>query len=94
MVLIGSNSSINARAQEQTNDTSQIKNYLTEAIQALDSGNNTMALQQLDLAEQQLSAMTGTEYPEDDAGEESEEGPGEDQDEPGDVDTDDKEDSP
>jgi hypothetical protein len=47
-------------AQPQTADTTQIKNYLTGTIQALDSGNNTMALEQLELAEDQLTAMTGT----------------------------------
>jgi len=78
----------NAGAQEQPIDATQVKNYLTQAIQALDSGNNTMALEQLDLAE---AAMTG-ETGEDEGG--MEEGPGEDQDEPGDVDTNDQEDSP
>jgi hypothetical protein len=76
-------------AQEQPFDTTQVKNYLTQAMQALDSGNNTMVLDQLDLAE---AAMTG-ETGEDDEGE-VEEGPGEDEDEPGDVDTNDEEDSP
>ncbi len=87
MSLLGSIIS-NVGAQGQTNDTTQIKNYLTEAMQALDSGNNTMVLEQLDLAE---AAMTGTA--DDDEGE-VEEGPGEDEDEPGDVDTNDEEDSP
>ena len=32
-----------AQQQNQTADPEQIKNYLTQAIQALDSGNNTMA---------------------------------------------------
>jgi len=87
----------NAGAQGQlTNDTTQIRNYLTEAIQALDSGNNTMVMEQLDLAEEQLQAMTGTadddeDDDEDDEGE-IEEGPGEDEDEPGDVDANDEED--
>jgi hypothetical protein len=81
----------NVGAQEQPIDIAQVKNYLTEAMQALDSGNNTMALEQLDLAE---AAMTGTTEDDDDDGGEVEEGPGEDQDEPGDVDTNDEEDSP
>ena len=83
----------------QTADPQQIKNYLNQAIQALDSGNNTMALEQVDLAEDQLESMTGTEdgeeeEDEDEEEEEVEEGPGEDEDEPGDIDTNDEEDTP
>lgn len=80
-------------SQNQTaTDTQQIKNYLNQAIQALDSGNSTQALEQVDLAEDQLESMTGTESAEDeDDGEEEEgeieEGPGEEEDEPGDTDT-------
>ena len=79
-----------------TADPQQIKNYLNQAIQALDSGNNTMALEQVDLAEDQLESMTGTEDAEEekDEDEEVEEGPGEDEDEPGDIDTNDEEDTP
>jgi hypothetical protein len=79
----------------QTADPQQIKNYLNQAIQALDSGNNTKALEQVDLAEDQLESMTGTEDAEDEEEEgEVEEGVGEDADEPGDVDTNDQEDTP
>ncbi len=87
-------------ATNQTADPQQIKNYLNQAIQALDSGNNTMALEQVDLAEDQLESITGTESveEEDDDEEEDEgeieEGPGEDEDEPGDIDTNDEEDTP
>jgi hypothetical protein len=80
--------------QNQTGDPQQIKNYLTQAIQALDSGNNTKAAEQVDLAEDQLEGMTGTESAEDDEDEEIEEGAGEDADEPGDIDTNDEEDTP
>jgi cytoskeletal protein RodZ len=86
--------------QNQTSDPQQIKNYLTQAIQALDGGNNTKAAEQVDLAEDQLEGMTGTESAEDDDGEdedeesEIEEGAGEDADEPGDIDTNDEEDTP
>ena len=45
--------------QNQTADPQQIKNYLTQAIQALDSDNNTKAAEQVDLAEDQLEGMTG-----------------------------------
>jgi hypothetical protein len=87
-------------SQNQTSaDPQQIKNYLTQAIQALDSGNTTSALEQVDLAEDQLESMTGTESAEDDDDDEEEEGeieegPGEDEDEPGDIDTNDEEDTP
>jgi len=85
--------------QNQTADPQQIKNYLTQAIQALDSGDNTKALEQVDLAEDQLESVTGTEGAEDEDEDEEvegevEEGPGEDKDEPGDIDTNDEEDTP
>ena len=80
--------------QNQTADPQQIKNYLTQAIQALDSGNNTKAAEQVDLAEDQLEDMTGATVTEDDEDEEIEEGAGEDADEPGDIDTNDEEDTP
>jgi cytoskeletal protein RodZ len=86
-------------SQNQTADPQQIKNYLTQAIQALDSGNNTMAAEQVGLAEDQLEGMTGTEVDDEDGEDEEEEGEveegaGEDADEPGDVDTNDEEDTP
>jgi hypothetical protein len=83
----------------QTNQTAtdpqQIKNYLNQAIQALDSGNNTKALEQVDLAEDHLESITGTESAEDDDDEEEEEGeieegPGEDEDETRDIDNNDE----
>jgi len=89
-----------AQPQNQTANPGQIKSYLTQAIQALDSGNDTKAAEQVDLAEDQLEGMTGTESAEDDDGEdedeesEIEEGAGEDADEPGDIDTNDEEDTP
>ena len=81
----------------QTADPQQIKNYLNGAIQALDSGNNTQAEQQLDLADDQMEILTGSAAVEDDDEEEEEgveEGPGEDADEQGDIDVNDKEDTP
>ena len=80
--------------QNQTADPQQIKNYLTQAIQALDSGNNTKAAEQVDLAEDQLEGMTGVVVTEDEEDEEIEEEAGEDEDEPGDIDTNDEEDTP
>jgi hypothetical protein len=74
----------------QTADPQQIKDYLNQAIQALDNGNNTKALEQVGLAEDQLESMTGTEDAEEEG--EIEEGAGEDEDEPGDIDTNDEED--
>lgn len=85
-------------SQNQTADPQQIKGYLNQAIPALDSGNNTKALEQVDIAGDQLESMTGTEAGEDvDKDEEEgevEEGAGEDVDESGDVDTNDQEDTP
>ncbi len=83
-----------AQQENQTADPEQIKNYLTQAIQALDSGNNTKAAEQVDLAADQLEGMTGTESGEDDEDEEVEERAGGDGDEPGDIDTNDEEDRP
>jgi hypothetical protein len=72
----------------QTTDPQQIKNYLNQAIQALDSGNNTRAFELVELAEGQIEIMIGhTEANEEE--EETEEGAGEDEDEPGDTDTND-----
>jgi FlaG/FlaF family flagellin (archaellin) len=51
-----------ATPQPQTTNstqTTQIKNYLNEAFQAVESGDNTRALQQVNLAENQLRALTG-----------------------------------
>jgi ribosome assembly protein YihI (activator of Der GTPase) len=84
-------------SQNQTVDSQQIKGYLNQAIQALDSGNNTKALEQVDIAGDQLETMMGTGAGEDDDEDEEgevEEGPREDVDEPGDVDTNDQEDTP
>jgi hypothetical protein len=83
----------------QTADPQQIKNYLNQAIQALDSGNNTKALEQVDLAEDQLESLTGTEDAEEEEEDDEEEGgieegEGEDEDEPGDIDANDEEDAP
>jgi cytoskeletal protein RodZ len=91
-----------AQQQHQTADLEQIKNYLAQAIQALDSDNTTEAAEQMNLAEEQFEGMTGSESAEDDDGEdyyedeksEIEEGAGEDADELGDIDTNDEEDTP
>ena len=104
-VALSIDTTLNAHAQNttsaanQTVNPQQIKDYLSQAIQALDSGNNTKAMEQVDLAGDQLESMTGTEdgEVEDDNDEEEgevEEGAGEDADEPGDVDTNDQEDTP
>jgi hypothetical protein len=94
-------------AQAQNADTSQqIRDYLIQAIQAIDSGDKTEAIQQLQLASNQMGTLTGVSVQSndvegkasggsgesDDRGEASEEGPGEDADEPGDRDENDEED--
>jgi hypothetical protein len=76
-----------AQQKNQTADPEQIKNYLTQAMQALDSGNNTKAAEQVSLAEEQLEGMTGTEVEDENGEDEDEEGEVEDEDEPGDVET-------
>jgi hypothetical protein len=84
-------------SESQSTNTAQIKNYLTEAINSLDSGNTTRALEQVDLAGDQLETLAGGTVSDDEREErgEVEEGSGEDVDEPGDIDdNDDKEDSP
>jgi len=83
-----------AAQQNQTANPEQIKNYLTPAIRALDSGNHIKEAEQVDLATDQLEGSTGTESGEDDEDVEVEEGAGEDADEPGDIDTNDEEDRP
>jgi basic membrane lipoprotein Med (substrate-binding protein (PBP1-ABC) superfamily) len=75
-----------AQQQNQTADPQQIKNYLTQAIQALDTGNNTMAAEQIELAEDQLEG-TGTEVEDEDEEGEEEAGEVEDEDEPGEEET-------
>jgi hypothetical protein len=95
--LLGNAQAQNTTAlQPQTADPTQIKSYLTEAIQALDTGNNTQALERVDLAGDQLETLTGTESADDDDEDEGEveEGAGEDVDEAGDVDRNDEEDTP
>jgi hypothetical protein len=62
-----------AQQQNQTADPEQIKNYLTQAMQALDSGNNTKAAEQVSLAEDELEGMTGTESGEDEDDEDEDE---------------------
>jgi hypothetical protein len=104
-VALSIDTTLNAYAQNtttatnQTVDSQQIKNYLAQAIQALDSGNNTKAMEQVNLAGDQLESLTGTEDSEDEDEDdeeegEVEEGAGEDADEPGDVDANDQEDTP
>jgi hypothetical protein len=104
-VALSIDTTLNAYAQNtttgtnQTVDSQQIKNYLTQAIQALDSGNNTKTMEQVNLAGDQLESLTGTEDGEDEDEDdeeegEVEEGAGEDADEPGDVDANDQEDTP
>ena len=95
----GQNTTNQTTATNQTTNPQQIKDYLSQAIQALDSGNNTKAMEQVDLAGDQLESLTGTEDGEDEDEDdeeegEVEEGAGEDADEPGDVDANDQEDTP
>ena len=104
IVAILPNGTTALNAQAQNADTSQqIRKYLIQAIQALDSGDNNEAIQQLQLAtdrmgtftaisEQSIDGQGKSDGENDDKGEESEEGSGEDADEPGDTDENDEED--
>jgi hypothetical protein len=85
-----------AYAQSTTGDVGQVKDWLNQAIQALDSGNNTLALEQTDLASDALENMAGVadDGEEEDENETAEEEAGEDADEAGDVDANDAEDAP
>ena len=55
---------------QNTTDVEQVKDYLTQAMQAIDSGNNTQALKLVEQASDQLENMTGVVT----EGEEGEEG--------------------
>ena len=44
---------------QNTTDVEQVKDYLNQAMQALDSGNNTQALKLVEQASDQLENMTG-----------------------------------
>lgn len=58
--LVSITAGINLTAYAQsTPDAEQIKDNLNQAIEALDSGNNTRALQLVELASEQLENMTG-----------------------------------
>jgi hypothetical protein len=79
----------------QSGDTEQVKEYLNQAMQALDDDNNTLALEQVDLASDVLENMTGSAdggEEEDDNNGTTQEGAGKDA-EPSDEDTNDEEDS-
>lgn len=58
---------------DQRADVNQIKQHLTEAITALDNGNNTKAAEQIELADRQIGTLTGTDSEEEDEDEEDEE---------------------
>ena len=91
-------------AQAQNADTSQqIRKYLIQAIQALDNGDGAEAIQQLQLATDQMGTFTAISEQSidsqgnsdgngDDRSEKSEEGSGEDADESRDTDENDGED--
>jgi hypothetical protein len=56
----------------QTSDVNQIKQHLTEAITALDNGNNTEAAEQIELADRQIETLTGTDSEEEEEEEDEE----------------------
>jgi uncharacterized protein HemY len=60
---------------QSTTDVEQVKDYLNQAMQAIDSGNNTQALKLVEQASDQLENMTGV-VTEGEEGEEGEAGEG------------------
>ncbi|WP_458746481.1 hypothetical protein [Candidatus Nitrosocosmicus sp. T] len=58
-----------SQSLNQTADVNEIKQHLTDAITALDNGNNTKAAEQIELADEQLEILAGT-----DSDEENEDG--------------------
>jgi uncharacterized protein YbjQ (UPF0145 family) len=58
IALIGMATVTSLNAQAQSTDTSQqIRNYLIQAIQALDAGDNSEAIRQLQLATDQMGSF-------------------------------------
>ena len=71
------NPQVQSLSLNQTADVNQIKQHLTEAITALDNGNNTKAAEQIELADSQIGTLTGTDSEEENEDEENEEPEGE-----------------
>jgi hypothetical protein len=57
IALIGMVTTTPLNAQAQTDSSQQIRNYLIKAIQALDNGDNSEAIQQLQLATDQMGTF-------------------------------------
>lgn len=55
------NPQLQSLSLNQTADVNQIKQYLKEAITALDNGNNTKAAEQIELADKQLETLAGAD---------------------------------
>jgi uncharacterized protein HemY len=72
---------------QNTTDVEQVKDYLNQAMQAIDIGNNTQALKLVEQASDQLENMTGIVT----AGEESEEDEEDEEDEESEEDEEDEE---
>lgn len=57
IALIGMVTTTSLNAQAQTDSSQQIRNYLIKAIQALDNGDNSEAIRQLQLATDQMGTF-------------------------------------
>lgn len=57
ILLIGMTTMTSLNAQAQTDSSQQIRNYLIKAIQALDNGDNSEAMRQLQLASDQIGTF-------------------------------------
>jgi hypothetical protein len=57
LLLIGMMTLTSLNAQAQTDSSQQVRNYLIKAIQALDNGDNSEAIRQLQLASDQMGTF-------------------------------------
>ena len=57
ILLIGMATVTSLNAQAQTDSSQQIRNYLIKAVQALDNGDNSEAMRQLQLATDQIGTF-------------------------------------
>ena len=62
-----------SQSLNQTSDVNEIKQHLNEAITALNNGNNTKAAEQIELADEQLETMAGTDSDEENEAEDEDE---------------------
>ena len=62
ILLIGMTTATSLNAQAQTDSSQQIRNYLIKAIQALDNGDKSEAIRQLQLATDQRGTFAAVSH--------------------------------